>query len=165
MQLNPYLSFNGNCAAAFRFYEKALGGKIAMSMTYGESPMADQTPPEFRDKIMHTRLITGDAVLMGSDAPPGRYQQASGITVALGVDTAAEAERIFHALAAHSSTFTRNALRRRPFAGHRLRPHLRRSPSLSTRSSSRTSRVGRPRPCPSTCTRSSTERSIPRSTP
>ena len=99
MQLNPYLSFNGNCAAAFRFYEKVLGGKIAMSMTYGESPMAAQTSPDFRDKIMHTRLITGDAVLMGSDAPPGRYQQASGITVALGVDTAAEAERIFHALA------------------------------------------------------------------
>jgi hypothetical protein len=28
MQLNPYLMFNGQCEAAFRFYEKALGGKI-----------------------------------------------------------------------------------------------------------------------------------------
>ena len=26
MRLNPYLSFNGNCAAAFRFYEKVFGG-------------------------------------------------------------------------------------------------------------------------------------------
>ena len=99
MKVNPYLSFNGNCAAAFRFYQKALGGTIPMTMTYGESPMCDQTPPDFRDKIMHTRLIAGDAVLMGSDAPPDRYQKTQGATVALGVDSAEEAERIFHALA------------------------------------------------------------------
>jgi PhnB protein len=99
MQLNPYLSFNGNCATAFRFYQKVLGGQIPMMMTYGESPMADQTPPESRDKVMHTRLIAGDTVLMGSDAPSGRYEETKGITVALAVDSAAEAERIFHALA------------------------------------------------------------------
>jgi len=39
MRLNPYLSFNGNCAAAFRFYEKVFGGTIPMTMTYGESPI------------------------------------------------------------------------------------------------------------------------------
>ena len=99
MRLNPYVSFNGNCAAAFRFYEKALGGKIAMTMTYGESPMADQTPPGMRDKIMHTRLISGDLVLMGSDAPPDRYQESKGAMLALGVDTPQEAERVFQALA------------------------------------------------------------------
>lgn len=99
MQLNPYLSFNGNCATAFRFYEKALRGTIPMMMTYGESPMCDQTPAEFRDKVMHTRVIAGNAVLMGSDAPPDRYQKTQGTMVALGVDSAEEAERIFHSLA------------------------------------------------------------------
>ena len=44
MQLNPYLSFNGQCEAAFRFYEKVLGGKIEAMMTFGGSPMAGQTP-------------------------------------------------------------------------------------------------------------------------
>ena len=34
MQLNPYLLFNGNCADAFKFYEKCLGGKIVTMMTY-----------------------------------------------------------------------------------------------------------------------------------
>jgi PhnB protein len=58
MQLNPYLSFNGQCEAAFKFYEKVLGGKIEMMMKYEGSPMADQTPPDWRDKIMHARLIT-----------------------------------------------------------------------------------------------------------
>ena len=28
MQVNPYLFYNGNCEAAFKFYEKVLGGKI-----------------------------------------------------------------------------------------------------------------------------------------
>src|ERR1700716_4187242 len=100
MKLNPYLSFDGNCAAAFRFYEKVLGGQIPMMMTYAESPMKDQTPPEFRDKVMHTRLISGDVVLMGSDAPPGRYQKAQGITVGPGVETAVEGGTEFTALAA-----------------------------------------------------------------
>lgn len=50
MQLNPYLSFNGKCEAAFKFYEQCLGGKIGVILTYGSSPMAEQTPPEWRDK-------------------------------------------------------------------------------------------------------------------
>jgi hypothetical protein len=30
VQINPYLSFNGKCEAAFKFYEKALGGRMIM---------------------------------------------------------------------------------------------------------------------------------------
>lgn len=48
MQLNPYLVFNGQCETAFKFYEKALGGKIEAMMTHGESPMSQQVPPEWR---------------------------------------------------------------------------------------------------------------------
>jgi uncharacterized glyoxalase superfamily protein PhnB len=44
MQLNPHLSFNGQCEAAFRFYEKCLGGKVIFMMTYGDSTMAEQVP-------------------------------------------------------------------------------------------------------------------------
>jgi PhnB protein len=99
MQLNPYLSFDGNCKAAFQFYAEALRGQIPFSMTYGESPMAAQTPTDHRDRIMHTRLVIDGQVLMGSDAPPERYQPAKGITVTISVDEPAEAERIFAALA------------------------------------------------------------------
>lgn len=99
MQLNPYLTFNGQCEAAFKFYERCLGGKIEMLLTHGESPMAEQTPPEWRSKIMHARLVVGDKVLMGSDAPPDRFEQPKGFSVSLSVDAPAEAERIFQALA------------------------------------------------------------------
>jgi PhnB protein len=74
MQLNPYLSFDGQCEAAFKFYERCLDGKIVAMMTYGGSPMEGQTPAEWRNKIMHARLMVGDEVLMGPDAPPRRYE-------------------------------------------------------------------------------------------
>src|SRR6267143_5017908 len=99
MQLNPYLVFNGQCEAAFKFYERCLGGRIEMMMTHGDSPMAEQVPPEWRNKVMHARLVLSDKVLMGSDAPPDRYEEPKGFSVSLGVDKAAEAERIFNALA------------------------------------------------------------------
>jgi PhnB protein len=100
MQLNAYLMFDGQCEAAFRFYEQALGGTIVAMMTFGESPMAEQTPAELRGQIMHARLIVGDTVLMGSDAPGERYEPMKGFSVALGVDEPGEAERVFNALAA-----------------------------------------------------------------
>lgn len=98
MQINPYLSFNGKCAEAFTFYAQVLGGENVMMMTYGESPMAAQTAPEDRDRIMHARLKAGDMVLMGADAPPQFYQPAQGMVVSLSVDAPAEADRIFKAL-------------------------------------------------------------------
>jgi PhnB protein len=99
MELNPYLNFNGQCEAAFRFYEKCLGGKIEMMMKHGESPIADQVPAQWRDKIMHVRMVAGGKVLMGSDAPPDRYAKPQGFSVSLSVAEPAEAERIFNALA------------------------------------------------------------------
>jgi PhnB protein len=99
MQLNPYLQFNGQCEAAFKFYESCLGGKIVFKMTIGESPAAKMTPPERHNQILHIRLMVGDKVLMGSDTPPEYYEKPQGLSVTLGVDTPAEAERIFNALA------------------------------------------------------------------
>jgi len=99
MQLNPYLHFNGQCEAAFRFYEKCLGGKITMMMTHADSPMAEKTPPERRGKIIHARLVVGEKVLMGSDVPAPHFEKPQGFSVCLGIDYPAEAERVFHALA------------------------------------------------------------------
>ncbi|MBA2670431.1 MAG: VOC family protein [Gemmatimonadetes bacterium] len=99
MQLNPYLNFDGDCEAAFEFYEQCLGGEIVTMQTHGDSPIADEVPSEWRDKILHARLTIGDVVLMGSDSPSEYYQKPQGLYAALQVDDAADAERIFHALA------------------------------------------------------------------
>jgi len=98
MQLNPYLMFDGRCEAAFKFYEKVLDGKIEAMMRYEGSPMAEQTPPDWRNKVMHARLMVGDKMLMGSDGPTDRQEPMKGFSVTLGIDDPGEAERIFHAL-------------------------------------------------------------------
>jgi PhnB protein len=45
MQLNPYLFFNGQCEAAFKFYERILGGKIVAMMPHEGTPAAESVPP------------------------------------------------------------------------------------------------------------------------
>ena len=99
MQLSPYLSFNGQCEAAFKFYERSLGGQIEAMMTHEGTPAAGQVPADWRKKILHARLVVGDQALMGSDCPPDRYEKPQGFSVSLDVKTPAEAERLFLALA------------------------------------------------------------------
>jgi PhnB protein len=99
MSLNTYLAFSGDCRQAFEMYEKVLKGKIIFVMTNGESPMADKTPPEMKDKIMHISLQTPDGgVLQGADHPQGRQVKPAGFCVCVSVKDKAEAERIFKGL-------------------------------------------------------------------
>ncbi|MBZ5667720.1 MAG: VOC family protein [Acidobacteriia bacterium] len=99
MQMNPYLLFDGQCEAAFRFYEKCLGGKIEAMMPHEGTPAAEHVPAEWRSKILHARMVIGDQVLMASDAPPGRQEKPQGFSVNLGFKDPAEAERTFQVLA------------------------------------------------------------------
>ena len=98
MKLNTYLTFNGQCEEAFKFYEQVLGGKIVAMFPNSGTPVAEHVPPEWQSKIMHATLKTGDSLLMGSDAPPDRVKKADGFAVSIAVDQVAEAERIFAAL-------------------------------------------------------------------
>jgi PhnB protein len=98
MKINTYLIFNGQCEAAFKFYELAIGAKIQFMMTHGESPMAAHVSPEWRPKIIHGTLGVGDQVLMASDAPPDHYEKPQGFSVSIEVKDATEAERKFQAL-------------------------------------------------------------------
>jgi PhnB protein len=99
MQLNPYLTFNGQCEAAFKFYEKALGGKIEAMIPHTGTPAEQHVPPEWREKIMHARLIVNGQALMGSDAPPDHYKEPKGFSVSLQFKDEAEGARVFNALA------------------------------------------------------------------
>jgi PhnB protein len=98
MQLNSYLSFNGNCEEAFNFYAKCLDGKVEGAFTYGESPTAKDVPAEFQKKIMHATLVVGDQNIMGADMTPDRYRKPEGISLSIGISDAARAEKIFRAL-------------------------------------------------------------------
>ena len=96
MQINPYLNFNGNCEAAFKFYAEVLGAKIDAMIPHAGTPAESHTPPEWRDKIMHARISAGNWVLMASDAPPNHSEGTmKGFCVNISVDDPLEADRIF----------------------------------------------------------------------
>jgi len=93
MKLNPHLSFGGQCEDAFQFYERCFGGKILTMLTYGNSPMAEQVPPEWRGKIVHATLTVGDSVLMGADVLPEQYEKPTGFQLLIGTADPVDAER------------------------------------------------------------------------
>jgi PhnB protein len=98
MQVNPYLLFNGECEAAFKFYERCLGGKIDAMLPHEGTPAAEGVPANWRNKILHARMTVKGQVIMGSDAPPDHYQKPAGFSVTIGLTDTAEAERIYKAL-------------------------------------------------------------------
>jgi len=99
MEMNPYLSFKGECEAAFKFYEQRLGGQPGAIFRYAGSPLADQVPADWSDKVMHGSLKIGDQTLMGGDVAPDQYEEPKGFSLSLHIESTAEAERIFHELA------------------------------------------------------------------
>jgi PhnB protein len=98
MRVNPHLQFDGDCEAAFKFYERCLGGKIVVMMTYGESPLGERMQAEWRKRILHTTLTVGEYLLQGADVLPQTYQKPQGFSVMLNIEDATEAERIFNSL-------------------------------------------------------------------
>lgn len=99
MQMSAYLSFNGDCEAAFKAYEQCLGGQIGEIFRYGGSPAADQVPADWANKVMHGSMKVGGQVLMGADMAPHQYQEPQGFSLSLHMTSTADAERIFSELA------------------------------------------------------------------
>ncbi|MDB6002495.1 MAG: PhnB protein [Rhizobacter sp.] len=99
-QAIAYLAFNGNCAEAMRFYEKALDAKLELLISGADSPMADQIPKEFGDRIMHARLVLpGGGMLYAGDCPPHLpYEGIKGVSITLDYDTVERAQQVFAAL-------------------------------------------------------------------
>ena len=98
MQMSPYLNFKGDCEAAFKFYALCLGGQLGAIFRYAGSPLADQAPADWQDKIMHGSLTVGEQVLMGADVAPESYKAPKGFSLSLQIKNTTEAERIFHEL-------------------------------------------------------------------
>ena len=105
MKLHTYLNFGGNCEQAFRFYENRLGGKIRARMTHGQNPGPSNVPAELKNAILYAQLEIGDTRILGSEAPPDRFQPMRSVYLSLGVDSSAEAERVHTLLAEGGEIF------------------------------------------------------------
>jgi PhnB protein len=106
MDVCPYLDFKGECEAAFAFYEKALGGTAGPIFRYAGTPLVDQVPADWHDKVMHASITIGNQVLMGADVAPDRYKAPSGFSLSLQLKETADAERVFRELATMGSVLT-----------------------------------------------------------
>ena len=98
--LNPYLTFNGTCEAAFKLYKKVFGGDFCCLHRFKDMPPSEgKVSAQHRNRIMHMGLPIGSMLLMGSDSCPD-HPPAVGDNVTLSVcaPNTAEAKRIFKAL-------------------------------------------------------------------
>jgi PhnB protein len=98
MHITPYLNFDGTCREAFARYAELLGGEIEFIQTFGESPMAGETPPEWKDAVMHASLTFPGGRLMASDAPGDMFKPAQGLWVSLHTESPEEADRLWAGL-------------------------------------------------------------------
>lgn len=100
IKLNPYLNFPGNTREAMEFYKSVLGGELTLN-TFGEYPQME-VPENYKEKIMHAQLISGDMTLMASEGMPGgEVHPGDNFSLSLAGDDEAELTRIFNALADH----------------------------------------------------------------
>lgn len=91
----PYLNFDGQCAEAFRFYADCLGGQITDMLTYGDTPMGGEVPPEWGGRIVNAGLVVEGSLIMGSDSPVGHHTPAAGVYVSMQIDEVDRAEHVF----------------------------------------------------------------------
>ncbi|HLY42043.1 MAG TPA: VOC family protein [Terracidiphilus sp.] len=105
MKLQTYLNYGGNCAEAFRFYEKNLGGKIGMVMTHDQMPGGSSLKPELGKTVLHASITIAGTVIMASDVPPDRFQPMRSVYLSLSVDSDSEAERSYKLLSEGGEVF------------------------------------------------------------
>jgi PhnB protein len=102
--VNPYLTFNGNCEAAFDFYKKVFGGEFQTLSRFKDMPPMPgmEIPADLMNRIMHVSLpISKESILMASDANPamGEVKMGQNISLSVNTENKEEADRIFSALA------------------------------------------------------------------
>src|SRR3954469_6705722 len=98
LELSAYISFKGDCEAAFKCYEEVLGAEPGLLFRYADSPVAEVVPEDWGSKIMHGSVRIGGKLLEGADVPPDRYENPKGFSLTLNVSSASEAERVFRTL-------------------------------------------------------------------
>jgi PhnB protein len=96
VNVNPYLTFDGNCREAMEFYRTVLGGELTIT-TFGEFG-ADAANA---DKVMHAMLTGGKGTLMASDTGPGMpFHQGNTMTVSVSGDAGDGLEEVWSTVSA-----------------------------------------------------------------
>jgi PhnB protein len=111
MRLDVYVNYRGTCEAAFRFYERHLGGRITGMTRHGEQPNP-ALPADWKDKVLHARIEIGSTVLMGADIAHAEPMRSAYLT--LSFEREEDAERVYGLLVDGGQIFMKMA--QTPFA-------------------------------------------------
>lgn len=103
--VNIYLTFDGTCEEAFRFYQSVFGGVFTDLNRFNEMPQdADSEPlsEEDSNKIMHITLpISEETRLMGSDSMgewTSNLVRGNNFSISINTESLAEANKLFDGL-------------------------------------------------------------------
>ncbi|WP_330185254.1 VOC family protein [Nocardia sp. NBC_01503] len=98
--VNPCLVFNGNAEEAFTFYQSVFGGELRLSR-FGEMQGSENVPEQVKNWIAYASLPVAGSELSGMDSPAQPVDsQNRAQMVNLAVDSAVEAERVYHEFSA-----------------------------------------------------------------
>lgn len=98
VNINTYLTFNGNCREAMTFYRDCLGGELHLQ-TIGESPMAQHMPEQIGNYILHGVLVKDDFQIMGTDLVDDEgLVRGNAVSMMLNCSTADEVRRYYEKL-------------------------------------------------------------------
>lgn len=95
MNIQPYLTFSGNCREAMTFYQAAIGGRLEFQ-TLGQSPFGTKIPCQFQAYILRASLTKDGLVLIGTDIVPEQgLQKGNAVSLMLNCTTGQELREIY----------------------------------------------------------------------
>jgi PhnB protein len=98
--LIPYITFNGNCEEAVKFYQSVLGGE-AQILHFGDAPPNPEFPVNdaIKNLVLHAELRKDGHIIRFSDTFPGApFTRGNTISFSLELEIEEETRSTFEAL-------------------------------------------------------------------
>ncbi|HWB28466.1 MAG TPA: VOC family protein [Chitinophagaceae bacterium] len=96
--INAYIGFQGQCREAMEFYKDCIGGELSF-ITVADTPISAQCPESIQGQIMHSSLVKGPFVLMGTDmTAPGDYIKGNNVALSVNCSSGEEINNLFEKL-------------------------------------------------------------------
>lgn len=103
--VQPYLTFRGNCQEALSFYQDCFDGKIINKQTYEDKDV--DIPQNYRNKLQHAELKAKGLHLMAYDAAPDTpLQEGNRVQLGVDLDSKEETKALFEKLSSGGQVMT-----------------------------------------------------------
>lgn len=98
MKATFHIHFDGRCREAFEYYKEVVGANIGTMLSFEQSPVAQDVPEEWQNKIVHANLTLCGIEIAGDDLMPNQYEPPRGFYILLGIDNEPQTASVFEGL-------------------------------------------------------------------